>query len=79
MEDSHVPDGETQRLLASLKAFCFPGGEDAARLVRGVKITQRGEMCLAPGARWMPFTAEQRIDATQSSFCWKARFGGRLV
>ena len=24
----------------------------------------------------MPFTAEQRIDATQSSFCWEARFGG---
>jgi hypothetical protein len=25
----------------------------------------------------MPFTAEQQIDATQSSFCWEARFGGR--
>jgi hypothetical protein len=25
----------------------------------------------------MSFTAEQQIDATQSSFCWEARFGGR--
>ena len=24
----------------------------------------------------MPFTAEERIDTTQSSFCWVARFGG---
>jgi hypothetical protein len=76
MEHSREADDETQALLASLKAFCFPGGEDAARLVGGAKITQQGEMCLEPGARWMPFSAEQRIDATQSSFCWKARFGG---
>jgi hypothetical protein len=76
MEDSHQPDIQTPTLLASLKAFCFPGGEDAARQVRGVRITQRGELCMAPGARWTPFTAEQRIDATQSSFCWKAHFGG---
>lgn len=76
MEHSREPDGETQALLASLKAFCFPGGEDAARLVHGVKTTQRGEVCSAPGARWMPFTAEERIDAMQSGFCWEARFGG---
>jgi hypothetical protein len=77
MEPLHPTDGQIQTLLASLKVFCFPGGQDAARQVRGVKITQRGEMCLNPGARWMPFTAEQQIDATQSSFCWEARFGGR--
>ena len=44
--------------------------------MRGVKITQRGEFCSAPGARWMPFTAKQWIDATRSVFCWEARFGG---
>ncbi len=77
MEPLHPTDGQIQTLLASLKVFCFPGGQDAARQVRGVKITQRGEMCINPGARWMPFTAEQQIDATQSSFCWEARFGGR--
>jgi hypothetical protein len=77
MEPPHQTDDGTQTLLASLKAFCFPGGEDAARRVRGVKMAQRGEMCLNLGARWMPFTAQQQLDATQSSFCWKARFGGR--
>ena len=44
MEQPHELDAESQTLLASLKAFCFPGGEDAARRVRGVKITQRGEL-----------------------------------
>jgi len=76
MEPSREPNDETPALLASLKSFCFPGGEDAARLVRGVKITQRGELCMSPGARWVPFTAEERIDATQSGYCWDARFGG---
>jgi hypothetical protein len=78
MEQSYQLDDETQSLLASLKAFSFPGGEDAARRVRGVKTTQRGEMCSAPGAPWTPFTADERIDATQSSFCWEARYGSRL-
>jgi hypothetical protein len=77
MEQSHELDVETQALLALFKSFCFPGGEDAARLVVGVKVTQRGELCMEPGARWMPFRAEQRIDARQSSFCWEARFGGK--
>jgi hypothetical protein len=76
MEPGNQPDSETPTLLASLKAFCFPGGEDAARRVRGVNTTQRGEFCMAPGARWTPFTAEERIDAAESSFCWNARFGG---
>jgi hypothetical protein len=77
MDHSREPDPETQALLASLKAFCFPGGEDAARLVGGIKIAQRGEFCMEPGARWLPFRAEQRIDTRQSSFCWDARFGGK--
>jgi len=76
MDPSREPDGETQTLLSTLKSFCFPGGEDAARRVRGIKTTQRGELCSSPGARWIPFTAEERIDATQSGFCWEARFGG---
>jgi hypothetical protein len=76
MYPCHQPDAETQTLLASLQAFCFPDGEDAARPVLGVKTTQRGELRMSPEARWGPFTAEQRIDATQSEFCWDARFGG---
>jgi len=79
MDNSVSPDVDVQSLLACLKDFCFPGGEDAARLVRAIKTTQRGELCMSPGGRWMPFTAEERIDATQSCFCWEARFCGGVM
>ena len=65
--------------LARLRAFCFPGGEEAARRVRAVRTTQRGEFRAAPEARWVPFTAEEVIESTRSSFRWDARIaGGRL-
>ncbi|HYW43146.1 MAG TPA: DUF6544 family protein [Bryobacteraceae bacterium] len=63
-------------VLARLRAFCFPGGEEAARKVCAVKTTQRGEMRTTPEARWMPFTAEETIDARRSRFRWDARFQG---
>lgn len=28
---------------------------------------------MADAGRWIPFTAEETIDATRSSFCWQAR------
>ena len=34
---------------------------------------------MSPGGRWMPYTAEERIDATESSFCWDARFRGGMM
>lgn len=64
---------ETQTLLARLRAFCFPCGEEPARLIRTVKTTETGQMRMAPGARWIPFTAEQEIDSRYSSFSWVAR------
>jgi uncharacterized protein DUF6920 len=79
MEPSQEPGDATRALLARLRAFCFPGGEDAARLVRAVRTRQQGEFRMSPGARWTPFTAEEVIDAGRSAFCWDARFtGGRL-
>jgi hypothetical protein len=62
--------------LALVRAFCFPGGEDAARRVRAVRLTERGEIRSAPGARWMAFTAEEEIEAARTRFRWEARFGG---
>jgi hypothetical protein len=59
---------------ARLRAFCFPGGEQSARLVRAVKTVERGEMRSSPAARWIPFAAEQVIDATASRFLWDAQF-----
>jgi len=40
---------------------------------------QRGELRTAPGARWMPFTAEEIYQTRRSCFRWDARLrGGRL-
>jgi len=75
-----VPSRETLTLLARLRAFCFPGGEDAARRIRAVRTAEKGEMRMSPEARWIPFTAEQWVDATRSSFRWDARLDpGKLV
>ncbi len=66
-------------LLEGLRAFCLPGGEEAARNVRGVRIAEHGEMRSVPEAPWTPFTAEETIDATGSGFCWEARMrSGRM-
>jgi hypothetical protein len=65
--------GETLALLARLRAFCFPGGEDAARRIRAIRTTETGEIRMSPEARWIPFTAEQFTDSTRSNFRWDAR------
>ena len=59
--------------LARLRSFCFPGGEEVARWIRAIRTTQRGEIRMSPEARWIPFTADEFIDATRSSFRWEAR------
>ena len=61
-------------LLARLQSFLLPGGVERARSVRRVRLKEQGEMRSAPDARWIPFTAEERIDARQSGFLWEARF-----
>jgi hypothetical protein len=35
---------QTESLLKRIKAYSFPAGEDAARGIRGIKTTQRGEI-----------------------------------
>jgi hypothetical protein len=66
-------------LLTQLRQFCFPGGEEAARSVNGVRIAERGEMRMSPEARWIPFTAEEIIEARHSSFRWQARFSSNRL
>ena len=63
----------TETLLARLRGFCFSCGEEPARLIRTVKTTETGQMRVAPGSRWIPFTAEPVIDSTHSSFSCVAR------
>jgi hypothetical protein len=65
-------------LLDAVRGFCFPGGEDAARRVKAIRITERGEMQTAPKARAIAFTAKMEIDARTSRIRWEARFRGGL-
>jgi hypothetical protein len=66
-------DGDARVLLARLRSFLLPGGEDSARRVRCVRLKEQGEIRSAPDAHWIPFTAEERIDAHRSGFVWEAR------
>jgi hypothetical protein len=70
------PSGETASLLARLRTFCFPGGEDFARGVAGVRTEELGEMRMSPAGKWLPYTAQQTIDARRSSFRWEAQYQG---
>lgn len=64
--------------MTVVRGFLFPGGEDVARRVNAVRVTERGEMQMTPAARPIAFTSEQRIDARASRFRWEARFRGGL-
>jgi len=61
--------------MAALKAYCFPGGESAARGIRGIRAVQRGEIRSSPEARWNAFVADEVVDATTTGFRWEARLG----
>jgi hypothetical protein len=66
-------------MIERIKSYCFPHGEQVARGVRAIKTIQHGEICSAPDALWIPFTAEEYVDATRSGFCWNARMGTGLT
>lgn len=63
----------TDSLLGRLRSFGFPMGEAAARVIRGVTTTETGHLQMSAGARVIPFSADQLIDATCSRFSWQAR------
>jgi hypothetical protein len=68
-------DPAAEALLARWRAWAFPGGEEAARTIRAVEWREAGEIRSSLKARWMPFTATQRSDATRSAFRWDAVIG----
>lgn len=68
--------GDAQTLLARLRAFFFQDGDGYGRSVRAIRIIERGEMRMSPGAKWIPFTAEQVIETARSNFRWEAKMGG---
>jgi len=71
---THEPVSTTV-LMSALKAYCFPGGESAARAIRGIRAVQRGEIRSSPEARWNAFVANEFVDAMTTGFRWEARLG----
>ena len=63
-------DSNAREILERVRRFALP---DNASGGRGTWLLQRGEMRLDPDRPWHPFRAEQRIDAKQLGFHWKAR------
>ena len=72
-------DPAAESLLAAWRARAFPGGEEAARAIRAVEWTEKGELRSAPRARWIPFTARHRTEAARTSFRWDAMLGTGLL
>jgi hypothetical protein len=79
MIGSEFHDPRVMSMLARLRAYHLPGGEEAARSVRGIRTLQRGEIRSSPDARWGALTAEESVDAARSGFCWTARMGSGLL
>jgi hypothetical protein len=71
--------GATDALLGRLRSYLLPGGPASARGVRGIRTTQRGTIRSSAGARAVPFTAEEFVDATCSRFRWEARMGASMI
>jgi hypothetical protein len=72
--------GDVQDLLRPLCSFFFPSGEERARAVTRIETEERGEFRSSPSGRWVPFTADEYVDATTSAFRWDARIGsGRIA
>jgi hypothetical protein len=70
---------EANTLLTLLRSFCFPEGEESVRRIRTIVVEETGSLQMAPGARAIPFTSEQRTDGRRSAFVWKARLNpGKL-
>ncbi len=68
-----------ETLLARLRGFHFPEGEEAGRRIRGLRTFQAGAIRGSAGAAWGPLRAEETVAATHSGFRWEARMGKGLL
>ncbi len=68
-------DPVADALLAGWRRWAFPGGEEAARRIRAVTWSEKGELRSSPKAKWIPFTARLRSEAARVSFRWEAMLG----
>jgi uncharacterized protein DUF6544 len=56
--------------VARYFAFAIPDGR---RRIRAARVRWAGDMRLQPGAKWSPFTADQRFTVSPPGFVWDAR------
>ncbi len=63
-------DNSTTALLERIRQFAMPYGPPQCRQVF---LRQIGEMRMGPDKPWVPFKAEQTLDATGLDFLWQAR------
>jgi hypothetical protein len=56
-------------LLERIRSCAMPEG---AVECRSVWLRQQGEICFAPGRRWLPFRAEQWLPSISIEFRWRA-------
>ena len=61
---------DPQDLLERVRRFATPDGPVA---YRGFQLRQAGEIRMAPDKPWLPFEAEQWLDAAGLDFRWTAR------
>lgn len=76
-KEAAVPPRVTHAAVASLppivqRHLAFAGVVGSA-VPPTVSIRQEGEIRLRPGARWMPFVADQQYTTAEPSFTWLAR------
>jgi hypothetical protein len=61
------------RVPAIVHAFVKRSVTGPIDVPRGTLLNQRGEMRLDPQGAWLPFTAEQTMEADATGFVWHAR------
>lgn len=68
-------DPAAESLLARWRAWVFPAGEEPARGIDAVEWSEEGELRSSPRARWIPFSARDRIESSRTTFRWDAVLG----
>ncbi|MGO9360776.1 MAG: DUF6544 family protein [Xanthobacteraceae bacterium] len=74
LQQAPAAPGARAGLPAEVLALAQWLGAADGRPARLVRLTQRGEMWLKPGARALAFTARQTIAVADVGFLWQAKF-----
>lgn len=70
---------ETAALLARMRGFLLPEGDETAHGLSTVRIFEKGEMRVSEEARWMSFTSALTFQTKFSEFRWEARTSGVVI